>query len=170
MSHVIGRGRYAREAYPSPPASNGSSLASTVSVVSTGDIPAAPSTGPYFVELGVAGMPAPTSFTTKTGRVKVTVVLTLHSTSGAPTGFNVQGSRDLGSALFGAEMYLTAVDDSSTGLGPHACGTFVGVDEIAPGSTHTWGVQVEGLVNEGGGRNSSQVPANFASVTVEDTN
>lgn len=168
MSFVIGRGRYAREAYPSPPPPPGApQLAPPISVVSTDAIPANPSSL-YFVELGVAGMPAPTSYTTKSGRVKVTVVLSLLSASGSSAGFNVQGSRDLGSTIFGAEMFLVAVDDTADGLGPHANATFVGIDEVAPGSTHTWGAQVQGFINEGGEHNASQVPAGFASVTVED--
>ena len=172
MSPIIGRGRYAGETYPTAkPASSSSASAAAVSVVnSVGAIPSAGPANNYVVELGGDGMPAsPATFTTVTGKVKVTVVIgSLQSTVGASAGFLVQGERDSAAVLFGAKLFLISQTDSADGLGDRANGTFVGIDSVAPGSTHTWGVQVVGEVNEGGGHNTSFVTENFASVTVED--
>jgi hypothetical protein len=164
MSFVIGRGRYGRETYSSPPSGGASAGTSPLSVVNTGTIPASGPSAEYFAGLGGDGMPAPSTYTSKTGRVKVTVQVQITPTQ--PTaGYILELARDF-SLAFGAEIFVVSTpNDSADGLGPSAWATLVGIDTVTPGSSHSWGVLVTGIA---GATQMSSIDVGRLCVTVED--
>lgn len=171
MGHLIGRGRYGRETYPSPPPASGGGASPTppLQVVNTGNIPSGGAAQTYLVVLGGDGMPAPASYTTTTGRVKVTVQLQAEPNPNAVASYTVDFVRDGAIVPFGAEARLVSTTAAvGDGLGPTLSGTFVGIDTVAPGSTHSWGIQVQGTFNEGGAPETSLVNIGRACIIVED--
>jgi hypothetical protein len=142
-------------------------LAAPVQVVNTGAIPADGAAQTYLVELGGVGMPAPASYTTTTGRVKVTVQF---QAAANPTAeYTVDLVRDGSIVPFGAESQLVSTEAASgDGHGPSLASTLVGIDTVTPGSTHTWGVQISGAFNEGGSPETSVIDVGRACVIVED--
>lgn len=147
--------------------SSSSSGAPPLQVVNTGAIPTGGSAQTYLIALGGEGMPAPATYTTKTGRVKVTVQFQADANEEA--GYTVDLVRDGEIVPFGAEARMVSTNNASgDGLGPSLFGTFVGVDEVDPGSAHSWGVQIRGATNEGGGPEVSIVSPGRACIIVED--
>lgn len=185
MSFVIGRGRYAREAYPQASPSSGGGAGPTGATGHTGATGAG-STGPtgangpggsptnvintgsfgpsnpLQIALGGAGMPVtPATHTAVTGTVKVTVQAAVTGTGGGGQFqyFLIRDGSEVGS------FFLEQVDPNVGGVSNAV--TLIALDSVTAGTAHSWGMQIHGL--NGGGNYAVEVTgANLASVIVED--
>lgn len=123
-----------------------SSLAG-IAVINTGQVPTAgPANGFQFV-LGGEGMPSPATFTSATGKVRVTVLATVRCTLAQDLTqfFPVRDGVNI-LAPFGLQSI--AVADSNGGNVSNVVLVFY--DDVTPGVPHSWGASIQSL-NPGGG-------------------
>jgi hypothetical protein len=153
----------AQHSFPQPAGQPGAPVA----VVNSGPIPSSGTAGTLLVQLGGTGMAGQSSYTSRSGRVRVTASVSCIGASGAPTGYQLQLIQD-GTILFGPVKRSIAVDDTGDGLGPNFSGEMSWILNVLPNVAHSYGVRVHGETNEGGGTNAASIQTGFAGVTVED--
>lgn len=149
MSYVIGRGRYAREAYPTPNRSAGRSTvpASPIEVVSDGGSDFAQTID---LALGGTGMPAPSTFTpTLTGHVRVTVQASVNGSEGdAIAWLPLRDGTPIGTFTPQTGL-ISARFTEVSGITTVVC---VFTDQVAPDTAHSWGIRVSDLADPGTNR------------------
>lgn len=130
---------------------------------STDNIPAGPGPATIFVGQGVTGVPAPATYTSKTGNVRVTIQVSVSFTQ---TDFlSFQPVRDNGT-IDQADVGTVAATTGSAPEGGSACATLVVFDSVTPGTAHAWGVSI--VASQAFSPNSLQVQAGQFQISIED--
>lgn len=136
----------------------------SLQVINTGPVPTAGPASSFLLVLGGDGMPAPATFLSATGNVKVTVQAAVRAgtlndlTQAIP---NRDGAQIL------APLILQFIADADSNGGQVSSVSLVYFDTVTPGSSHSWGARIQGI-NPGGGSPCQIVVAGRASILVED--
>lgn len=130
---------------------------------STDNIPAGPVSTPVYAGQGATGVPAPTTYTSATGNVRVTIQVSVSASQEDFLSF--QPVRDNGT---GGQTNVGTLAQSSVFVpeGGFAVATLVAFDNVTPGTAHAWGVII--TPSNAFETDDIQVPAAQFQISIED--